>query len=116
MYGVIELGHVPAQDGVFDGERGHGPDGGDGLGGDGGALGELGVDLRVHVGLDPDADVPRYDHGRQAREDADEPQLPRVRDGEDAAHHDADHGDQDDADVEAHQLEDCLRVRVDPAR
>lgn len=113
--GVIELQRVLGQDGALDGQRRNGADGRDGLGGDGGAGGQAAGRLAVQPGVEAHLQKAAADDDGQASEDDDETQLPAEDDTEDAARGDVEGGGGDEADVEAHELKDGLRVGVDAA-
>ncbi|TLS21369.1 uncharacterized protein PpBr36_10204 [Pyricularia pennisetigena] len=101
--------------GALNGEGGDGADGGDGLGGDGGAGGQASGGLAVQLGVEAHLQKAAADDDGQAGQDDDEAELPAEDDAEDAARGDVQGGGGDEADVEAHELKDGLRVGVDAA-
>lgn len=70
----------------------------------------------IHPHVQPNLEPASQEQGRQPAKDDDQTQLPTVNNTQDAAGQDVEHGNDDEADVETHQLKDRLRIGVDSAR
>ena len=112
---MVQFRRIPLQHHLLDGQRRDGADCGDCLGSNGRAHGQPLAKVAIHLGIEPNLEPTGAKQSRKATEDNDQTELPAMGEAENAASSGVEESDEDEADIEAHQLEDRLGIGVDAA-
>jgi hypothetical protein len=111
--GVIKFKRIPLQNRSFDAERRHSADGRCRLGCNGRTRCEAFRNDAIEPTIELHFGPPEPHKCRKSSEDDDYTKLPSIHYAQDRAGCDVKHGNEDEANIEAHEFEDSLWVGID---